>query len=223
MRMLFHLWLSPYCRKVRLAMAEKKLNFELVLERPWERRSGLMILNPAGEVPVLLEENNTVIVDSTVICEYLEEMYPGPSLLGGEDPLIRAEVRRLAAWFDYKFNREVTANLVGEKIDKRLTGIGEPDSRAIRAGRTNIHIHLQYIAWLTERRRWLAGDALSLADLAAAAHLSVVDYIGDVPWDEHQVAKDWYVRIKSRPSFRPLLSEQIPGVPPPSHYENLDF
>ncbi|KAF0143296.1 MAG: glutathione S-transferase [Rhodospirillaceae bacterium] len=223
MRALFHLWLSPYCRKVRLTLAEKKLDFDLVLERPWERRSEFMILNPAGEVPVLVEEDGMVVVDSTVICEYLEEVYPDPSLLGGQQPAARAEVRRMVAWFDYKFNREVTANLVGEKIGKRLTGVGEPDSRAIRAGRANIHTHLQYIAWLTERRRWLAGNSLSLADLAAAAHLSAVDYTGDVPWEEHQGAKDWYARVKSRPSFRPLLREQVPGTPPPRHYEDLDF
>ncbi|KAF0113813.1 MAG: glutathione S-transferase [Rhodospirillaceae bacterium] len=223
MRTLFHIWLSPHCRKVRLALAEKKLEFDLVLERHWERRADFMLLNPAGDVPVLVEEDNVVVVDSAAICEYLEEVYPEVSLLGNGQPAARAEVRRLVAWFDGKFNREVTVNLVGEKIGKRLTGVGEPDSRAIRAGRANINTHLQYIAWLTERRRWLAGDSLSLADLAAAAHVSAVDYIGDVPWEEHQGAKDWYARIKSRPSFRPLLREQIPGALPPRHYEDLDF
>ena len=136
---------------------------------------------------------------------------------------MRAEIRRLVAWFDHKFHAEVTENIVGEKIMKRFLHLGEPNSRAIRAGKRNIHTHLDYIGYLTERRTWLAGDMLSLADFAAAAHLSAVDYLGDVPWDEHDAAKDWYVRIKSRPSFRAILADHLPGEPPPKHYADLDF
>ncbi|HEX2752604.1 MAG TPA: glutathione S-transferase family protein, partial [Alphaproteobacteria bacterium] len=135
----------------------------------------------------------------------------------------RAETRRLVAWFDHKFNAEVTENLVGEKMMKRFLKMGEPHGPSIRAGHANIHYHLDYIGFLTERRRWLAGDDISLADIAAAAHLSAIDYIGDVPWDEHKAAKDWYARIKSRPSFKPLLDDVIPGFAPPSHYQDLDF
>jgi glutathione S-transferase len=113
--------------------------------------------------------------------------------------------------------------LVHQKITKRLLSLGEPDSMAIRAGNTNIHGHMDYVAWLTEDRRWLAGDEFSLADIAAAAHFSCVDYLGDVPWDAHPRAKDWYARIKSRPSFRGILGDHIPGYPPPKHYADLDF
>lgn len=222
MRTLYHLWLSPHCRKIRVVLAEKKLEFNLVVERTWERRGEFLALNPAGEVPVLIEKDGMPYSDSSAICELLEELYPDPPLLGST-PAVRAEVRRLVAWFDCKFNREVTVNLVGEKLGKRLTGVGGPDSRAIRAGQANIHNHLDYIRWLVERRRWLAGDFLSLADIAAAAHLSCLDYIGDVPWADHPGAKDWYARIKSRPSFRNLLRDQVPGALPPRHYEDLDF
>lgn len=222
MRTLYHVWLSPHCRKVRIVLAEKKLDFDLAIERPWDRRREFLALNPAGEVPVLVEDDGLTVCDSSVICEYLEETAPEPVLFGA-NPRIRAEVRRLVAWFDCKFNREVTQNLVGEKMGKRLIGVGEPDSRAIRAGRANIHNHLDYLEWLVDRRRWLAGEVFSLADIAAAAHLSAVDYIGDVPWADHPGAKDWYARIKSRPSFRPLLREQVPGAQPASHYDDLDF
>lgn len=222
MRTLYHVWLSPQCRKVRILLAEKRLDFDLVIERTWERRGDFLALNPSGEVPVLLDWDGTAVADSGAICEYIEELHHDPPLLG-PNAAARAETRRLVAWFDCKFNREVTQNLVGEKIGKRLTNVGEPDSRAIRAGHANIHTHLDYVEWLIDRRRWLAGDAFTLADIAAAAHLSALDYIGDVPWEDHHGAKDWYARIKSRPSFRPILKDQVPGAPPPRHYEDLDF
>lgn len=222
MRLLYHLTLSPFSRKIRLALAEKKVEFEMRLEKTWERREAFLAINPAGDVPVLAEEDGSVFADSGAIAEYLEETLPTPSL-HGRNPKERAEVRRLVAWFDRKFNAEVTENLVGEKLMKRQAGFGVPDSFAIRAGHANIGYHLAYIAFLCERRNWLAGDHLTLADLAAAAHLSCVDYLGDVPWSAHEEAKVWYARIKSRPSFRPLLQDQIPGVPAAPTYADLDF
>lgn len=203
-------------------LAEMSLPFELKVERVWERRVEFLAINPAGEVPVLIEEDGTTLAHPWVIIEYLDERHRDLSLLGSE-AIQRAEIRRLLVWFEQKFAREVTDNLVGEKIMKRFLGLGQPNSEAIRAGRANIHYHLDYIGYLAEQRRWLGGDEISLADLSAAAHLSVVDYLGDVPWDEHREARDWYARMKSRPSFRPLLEERIPGVPPPPHYPDPDF
>ena len=222
MRTLYHLWLSPSCRKVRLVLGEKNLDFETRVEKVWQRNEEFLALNPAGEVPVLIEPGGAVVADAGAICEYLDEVYPDRPIIG-LDPPGRAETRRLAAWFDLKFDHEVSSNLLGEKLMKRFMGMGEPDSEAIRAGLHNIHHHLDYIAWLCERRKWLAGDDFGLADIAAAAHLSCLDYLDDVPWEEHAGAKEWYVRIKSRPSFRPLLADHIPGLPPPKHYANLDF
>jgi len=222
MRTLYHLWLNPFSRKVRIVLAEKRLDFTMEVEPVWERRTDFLALNPAGEVPVLVEPDNTVLSDSTAICEYLEEHSPEPNLLG-KKPYERAEVRRLVAWFDRKFNLEVTDMLVNEKVMKRFLGLGEPDSKSIRAAQQNIHTHLEYITFLTDRRHWLAGEEMTLADIAAAAHLSAVDYLGDVPWTDHKSAKHWYARIKSRPSLRPILSDAIPGLPAPKHYANLDF
>jgi glutathione S-transferase len=222
MRLLYHFPLDAASRKIRLMLAEKGLACELREERPWERREEFLALNPAGEVPVLVTEAGLALADHRAIAEYLEETHPTPALIGG-DPSARAEVRRLAGWFEDKFHREVTAYLVEEKISKRLAGRGHPDSAAVRAGHANIHVHLDYIGWLTDRRAWLAGEQFSLADIAAAAELSAVDYVGDVPWDAHQGARDWYARVKSRPSFRPILGDHIPGAPPPKHYADLDF
>ena len=203
-------------------LAEKKLDFAMEVEPVWERRTEFLALNPAGEVPVLVEPDNTVLSDSSAICEYLEEQSPEPNLMGGK-PYEKAEVRRLVAWFDRKFHQEVTDRLVNEKVMKRFLGLGEPNSQIIRAAQQNIHTHLDYITFLTDRRHWLAGEVMTLADIAAAAHLSALDYLGDVPWSEHKSAKHWYARIKSRPSLRPILSDAIPGLPAPKHYSNLDF
>ncbi len=223
---LYHLWLCPFSRKVRIALGEKKLNYDLVVEKSWERREAFLALNPAGEVPVLLEitdeGSNNVFSDSNSICEYLEDEHPEPPLITGSASE-RAEIRRLVAWFDLKFHREVTKNLVDEKINKRFLGLGAPSSMAIRAGHSNITTHLSYIEYLMTRRNWLGGKQFSMADISAAAHLSCLDYINDVPWEDYPEAKSWYSRIKSRPSLRSLLADRIPGVPPPKHYANLDF
>ncbi len=222
MRKLYHHWLSPGCRKVRIALAEKRIDFECVIEKIWERRRDFLALNPAGELPVLVESNGTAISGGNVICEFIDEVHSEPGLFG-ESPLERAEVRRLVLWFDSKFNREVTENLVTEKVTKRLQGLESLDSQAVRAGHANIHHHLEYLAYLTERRKWTAGHEFSLADIAAAAHLSAIDYLGDVPWEDHKVAHDWYSRVKSRPSMRDVLADQVPGIQPSRHYSNLDF
>jgi len=222
MRLLYHLWLSPFSRKIRVVLKEKNLDFTMKVEKTWERRPEFLALNPAGDVPVLIEPDGTVLAEASAIAEFLDEVYRD-KLLIGINALDRAEVRRLTQWFDSKLNREVTDPLVGEKMMKRFLGLGEPNSAAIRAGKANLGYHLDYITFLVERRRWLAGDHFSLADISAAAHLSALDYLGDVPWDAHEPAKEWYARIKSRPSFRPLLADHIPGAPPPKHYADLDF
>jgi glutathione S-transferase len=222
MRALYHLPLSPYARKVRLVLAEKRLPVELHIEKPWERRPEYLELNPAGTVPTLVEDNSMVIPDSAVICEYLDEAYPENPLMG--DTIVeRVEVRRLAAWFDGKFAAEVTQNLLGEKYMRQQARRGNPEPAAIRTGYTALRYHLDYLGWLAENREWLAGQNLSLADFAAAAHLSCLDYIGDVDWRLSKPAKDWYARIKSRPGFRTLLTDRVPGMNPPEHYVDLDF
>lgn len=213
MRTLFHFWLQPFSRKVRVVLAEKNLAFMLALEKPWERRTEFLAMNPAGDVPVLIEEEGTILSNSQVICEYLDEVYPEVDLIGA-DPVQRAETRRLVGWFDRKFNKEVTDNLVQERLMKSFLKLGEPHGPSLRAGRANIHYHLDYIGFLTERRNWLAGEAFSLADITAAAHLSCVDYMGDVPWEEHEAARRWYEAVRERPAFHPVLEERVPGFEP---------
>lgn len=221
MRTLYHHWLSPASRAARFALAEKGLAFEAVPEKPWERREEFLALDPTGEVPVLVEEDGTVVSGGALL-EYLDDRHPETPLIYGGIAQ-RAEIRRLVHWFQAKFEREVTASLVGEKAWRRLSGQGHPHPEMIRAGLQNIHYHLDYIAWLADRRSWIAGDRISAADVVAAGHISAIDYLGDVPWDQHPDARVWYARIKSRPSFRALLADAVPGMPPPPHFADPDF
>lgn len=221
MNRLYHVPLSPFCRKVRLTLAEKRIEVELVEERFWEQSPEFLRRNPAGKVPVLRLDNK-LLSESQAICEYLDETHPQPQLIP-RDIEKRYEVRRLCAWFDDKFHHEVTSKLLYERVNKKITKAGYPDSRNVKSGSSRIKYHLDYLAWLLDQRRWLAGDMMTLADITAAAHLSCLDYISDVDWNRHAVIKDWYAKIKSRPSFRALLADQVPGFPPPPHYADLDF
>lgn len=221
MNRLFHFPLSPFCRKVRLTLAEKKIEVELIEERYWEQQPDFLRRNPAGKVPVL-RLDGAVLSESQAICEFIEERYSDPPLMPKRAEE-RYEVRRLCAWFDDKFHAEVTSKLVYERVHKKVQGIGYPDSKNVKTGAARIKYHLDYLGWLLDQRRWLAGDQMTLADFAAAAHLSCLDYISDVDWNRSQVVKDWYAKIKSRPSFRTLLVDQVPGFPPPAHYADLDF
>ena len=221
MAKLYHLPLSPFCRKVRLVLAEKKIEVELIEERYWEQDADFLRRNPAGKVPVLKLDGLTM-AESTPICEYVEETRPEPALMP-KGAKARYEVRRLVNWFDDKFHREVTANLLYERVNKKLAGEGYPDSRNIKTGAQRIKFHLDYMGWLLDHRRWLAGDVMTLADFAAAAHISALDYISDVDWGRNANVKDWYAKIKSRPAFRSILADHVSGFPPPRHYADLDF
>lgn len=221
MVLLIHHTVSPFCRKVRIALSEKKMLFVLKDEEPWNPSPDLYKLSPSGELPVFLSDGN-VIAGNYAISEYLEDFNKEFPLLP-EDIKQRAEIRRLIEWFDDKFYREVYRNIVMEKIHKRFSRGLAPDSKILKIGLNNLNFHLEYLDWLCERHNYLCGDELSLADITAAAHLSVVDYLGDVPWDGYRNAKIWYSKMKSRPSFKELLKDSIKGVLPAKHYADLDF
>ena len=218
---LYHFALSPFSRKVRLSLAEKRIEVELVEERYWEQSADFLRRNPAGMVPILRLDGKNY-TESTAICEYLEDLYPTPELMP-KDTAEQYEVRRLGNWFDDKFYNEVTKKLLNERVIKKISGEGFPDSKNVKRGAKRIKYHLDYMAWLLERRRWLAGDVMTLADFSAAAQLSCLDYISDVDWNRSVAVKDWYAKIKSRPAFRNILADQVPGFPPPRHYNDLDF
>ena len=221
MVLLVHHTTSPFARKIRLQMSEKKMLFILKEEEPWRISPDLYKLNPAGELPVFLNDGN-VIVGHYAISEYLEETFTEVPLIFGT-PKQKAEIRRMIDWFDNKFYREVYRNIVTEKVHKRFANGGAPDSKVLKIGLNNLGYHLEYIEWLLEKHQYLVGEELSLADLTAAAHFSIVDYLGDVPWDEFSTSKLWYSKIKSRPAFKDILKDTIRGILPARNYTNLDF
>jgi len=231
MHKLTHFRLCPHSRSIRLALGEIGVEVELAEERPWEYRPVFLQLNPAGELPVLEIKSGPILCGAYAISEYAGEEVKRHPLDGRSVPLFpgnreeRAEVRRLVDWFHRKLDHEVTREVFLEKALPRLQAGGErtPDAGIMRAIRANLRYHLSYIAYLADHRRWLAGEELSFADFAGAAHLSVIDYLGEVPWDDFPAAKSWYVRVKSRPAFRPLLADRLPGIPAPLHYGELDF
>lgn len=224
---LFHHPLYAACRFVRLAFAEYGEEIALIEERPWARRKEFLALNPAGTVPVLLAEGEQPVVGATVIGEYMDETrgaFRRDKRLMPEDPIERAEVRRLIDWYLTKADGDVTRHLARERALKpQMEGGSSPDSSAIRAARSNVRQHMKYTNWLAGTRDWLGGQRLSYADMAAAATLSVLDYLGEIEWREYAAARDWYSRMKSRPSFRPLLADRVRGLAPASHYADLDF
>lgn len=205
---------------------EKGVTYDLAVENPWEQSDDFLALNPAGEVPVLVLHDlaeKQVITDHQAICEYLDETYTTKPSLIGVHPLRRAEVRRIAAWFDRTFFVNVSLYIYGEKALKRLAQRGEPDSMILREGYIRLREQLEMLGTLIEQHKWIAGEEFSLADITAWAHLSVLDYMGDVPWDDHQDVKAWYARLKSHQNFRSLLQDRVLGLPPAAHYTNLDF
>lgn len=231
MAKLLHYPLDAFSRSIRLALSECGVEVELVEEKPWEWRTEFLQINPAGTLPTLIADEHGPIVGAYAISEYLSDIMSGRDgheatgfrLFPG-DARARAEARRLVDWFHHKFHDEVTAYLVEEKVFRRFgPQSSSPDMEAMRAGHENLRYHLAYIGHLAESRSWLGGDAMSFADLAAAAHLSALDYLGEVPWEEHEAAKNWYALLKSRPSFRPLLQDRVAGFLPSGTYADLDF
>ena len=227
---LFHHPMLAACRHVRLILGEYGEELSLIEERPWQRRKEFLQLNPAGTLPVLLAEGDVPLAGAGVIAEYLDEtrgvLMRDKRLFAG-DPFDRAEIRRLVDWYLVKCDADVTRHMVRERIFKLSmpthAGGGAPDAAALRAARANIRQHMKYTDWLAATRHWLAGAHITYADMAAGATISILDYLGEVDWNAFPAARDWYARMKSRPSFRPLLAERVTGLPPVSHYADPDF
>lgn len=213
MRRLIHIFMSPQCRVARLMLNEKGAPYSLAAAE-----------DPAAHLPVLVEED-LVITGLWAIIDHLEATQPDNPMLP-EDAADRAEALRLFEWLMTHFHEDVTKRIVWEKAAPSQTGIGErrpPSLDALRRGRSTLAEALDMLGALAEERGYLACREPTLADLAFAAHLSALDYFGEIPWLDFPQVADWYARMKSRPSFRSLLADRLPGQPPVTHYAELDF
>jgi glutathione S-transferase len=220
---LYQFPLCPFSRKVRLLLGEKGVGYDLLRESPWARRDEFIDMNPAGQTPVMTDaDRGILLIDSMAICEYFEETIDKAAMINGT-AANRAEIRRLVTWFDTHFYHDVTAPLLHERMVKRLVHRAAPDAKVLREAMKAAERHLDYTDYLLDHRKWLGGATMSLADLAAAAQISVADYLGGIDWKGHELTTGWYRGFKSRPSFQPLLSERMEVIGPPKHYAQLDF
>lgn len=222
---LYHFAFHPASRAARLALGEARLEWTDTPVRPWEADCPLNGLNPSGMPPVLETAERgrpLVLCELPAILGWIEDQQKGPLLLPA-DAAERAEARRLTTWFERRFTDEVDAVLLHERLEKPLLKLGPPEARALREGREALKAHLALLEEMAGARDWLAGRRLSQADLIAAAHLSILDYFGEVAWAAWPSLRTWYSKIKSRPCFRPLLADRFIGVPPAACYADLDF
>ncbi|WP_375326785.1 glutathione S-transferase family protein [Candidatus Tisiphia endosymbiont of Nemotelus uliginosus] len=222
MRKLYHYPICALSRQVRVFLKELDAPFTIIKEDYWQKNKRFLLLNPAGTLPVLQEASTLIIAGIYPITEYLNEKYPNFNLMD-EDAEVRGEIRRLLSWFNDKFYLEVTKIIVDEKIVRPSCQLEGPRTAFLRACKNNLSHHLSYISTLLESRSFIASNTLSCADIAAACHISVLDYFGELNWDKWLTVKHWYAIVKSRPSFRSLLQDHIPGFIPPAWYVDLDF
>lgn len=220
---LYHSVVCPFSKQVRLILAEKQIPFHLIDEDYWNYDLAFAKINPAMEVPVLIEPEGKTIIGIYAIIEYLLE-YNEETELFANCIYQKAEIRRLISWFNDKFNREVTKLIIDERVIRYYLSQGEPDSDVLRVAKFNMTNHIKYLDYLLARRKWLAGEHLTIIDLVAAAHFSILDYLGNISWDNtSNLFKEWYCLVKSRPAFRDILSDRIIGFIASKNYSNLDF
>ncbi len=220
---LYHFSLCPFSRKVKIFLAEKSIEVDTAHENFWEKREDFIRMNPTGEVPVLLSyDSDLTIVGSNNICQYLEEVYGGIKYFGN-NIADKVEINRLIDWFDLKFFNEVSKYFLYEQVIKYYSNSGSPEPSYLRAGAMNLSNHLAYMEQLLSKRKWLAGGKFSLADITASSHLSIIDYLGAIDWENYPITKEYYSLIKSRPSFTQILDDKLLAFEPAEHYKNLDF
>lgn len=222
MKKLYHYPLCPFSRQIRILLKEYDYDFNTIVAEYWNRDKDFLSMSPSGELPVLVESSGLIISDIYPILEYIIE-YFDKHLFVPQNVIDKNEMRRLISWFNSKFFREVTKYLLNEKVIRLLKKAGPPRSELIRAAKSNLNFHLSYLTELLEIRDFVASENITIADFVAAAHLSVLDYFNEIDWSKYPKVQHWYSLIKSRPSFRPILRDSVPGFAKPAHYELLDF
>ncbi len=220
MRLLYHHTACPFSRQARVLLKELQLDFIMKKIDYWLNPAELLKINPSGELPILIEQQVTVVGIYTII-EYLNEQYD--LKLMPKEILIRCEIRRLLYWFNKKLYFDVVKYFIEEKLIKLLTNTGSPQTEKIMLAKINLEYHLNYINQTLEQYGFLGYDKVTVSDIAAASQLSILDYFGEIIWERYPIIKNWYCIIKSRPSFYNILQDRLAGFYPPSYYIELDF
>lgn len=214
--------MDAFSRLVRIYLNERFLEHELVIEYPWARKKVTSEYPLPSDIPILIDKDGTILEGWYAIIEYLEQIYKTKSFLGSSFRE-KSETRRITQLFNIMFFIDVTKPIIFEKIIKKHMENKAPDSSSIRKASANLKTYMNHITWLADHRNWLAGNDLTIADMSAAAQISCIDYLGSIEWEQFPVVKEWYVRIKSRPSFRKILEDKVSDLPPSYNYANLDF
>jgi glutathione S-transferase len=217
--------LDPLSRAVRIALGEKRAVFHVREAPAFSADAALLALDPDGRTPVLVDNawgNDAAISELWPLFEYLDELIPSPALFPG-GPLERASARAVSVQAIRAF-RPLVDTVVTEKAMKRMERSGSPDTAALRRAQDGAAQLIEQAGRAADASDgWLCGRKLSLGDIMAAAHVSVLDQLDAIDWDRCPSGRSWYAHMKQRPSFRPLLADILPGVPAPAHYADLDF
>ena len=209
--------LCPFARKIKITLAEKALNYELIRENIVHEQDNRKTVRSFEEM-LVLRDGNQKYTNHIAIDEYLEERYPRHSLLA-DSLQVRANIRMISNLFDNQFYHQVVKKILYERLYKSVTNRRAPDSNLIRKVRQDIALYLDYIEkLLSASAKWLAGEQLSRADIVVASHISVLDYFGDIPWSHNQEVREWYAVFKSRPSMKTILEDRIAGFDPAPDY-----
>ncbi len=226
---LHHHPFCPHSRGARAILLEAGIEFELKKHNPWDRVEDFLIINPTGTVPVFILDG-AAIVGVHSISEFISDYLPRSERIKSLLPKSwqsHAENRRIRDWYETKFANEVSDPIILEHVYRRQMpanlGGGAPETEILRQAMQNLKPHLNYLDYLLEKTGWLIDERVTFTDLIVAAQLSCLDYFNLINWQENERIKEWYARIKSRPSFQPLLTDRIPGVTPPSYYTQFDF
>ena len=194
---------SPYVRKVRIVLAEKKIDCDLVLDSPWVEGNQVAVSNPLGKIHVLLLDDESPLYDSRVIAEYLDTVAPNNRLLpaSGRE---RISVKRWEALADGVLDAAVAAFLEARRPD------GERSPSWIERQRGKVNQALKVMSDDLGDQPWCHGSGLSLADIAVGCALGYVSFrLGDIRWrEQYPNLAQLYEKLMRRPAF----AETVPPV-----------
>lgn len=223
MNNLYHHPSCPFSRQIRVFLHEIGHNFSLIEEKYWENRTAFLKISNTRFLPVLyIKDQNFYMSGVYPIMEYLSEVETDFHFMPS-NIIAKSKVREYMFWFNSKFFQEVSKILIDEKIIKLLTRRRMLNTEYLKVARVNLSRHMKFLSELLSKRPYLLEDVISCADIAAASHISIIDYLGEINWYQWPLIKDWYLLVKSRPAFQQLLKDRIVGLTPSPEYAKLDF